>query len=77
MTRAAKPAVEIRPDDKGEIDEIVAKGCFVFVERMGKKSFYLGIDGHDGSHWQFWIGGKGKIKFTHHEMTPATKGRKP
>jgi len=69
-----KPAVEIRPDDSGAIDEIIAKGCMLHIERMTGDGWYLGIDASDGSYWQFWFGSKNRkshVEFRHTEMTPA------
>ena len=77
MTKLTKEAVEIRRDAPAEgsgIDEIIAHDCFVHVERMNGSSWYLGIDAHDGSHWQFWFGaknGRSHVEFSHSETTPA------
>lgn len=73
-----KPPVEIRPDDKGGIDEIVAKNCTVHVERMDAGLWYLGVTASDGSLWQFWFGSanrRTRVDFSHHEMTFANPRR--
>jgi hypothetical protein len=74
-----KLAVEIRKNDDGSIDEIVAKGCAVHVEQMTDDGWYMGIDGKDGSYWQFWFGSKNRkshVEFRHTEMMPAARKRK-
>lgn len=71
-----KPAVEIRPDSKGEIDDIIANGCALHIERMSDDGWYLGIDGADGSHWQFWLGAKNRrshVEVRHTEMAAPEK----
>jgi hypothetical protein len=63
--------VEIRDDDMGRLDEIIAHGCTVHVERMNKNSWFLGITASDGSYWQFWFGAEGRrVECQHREMTP-------
>lgn len=73
-----KPAVEIRPDDSGAIDEIVAHGCNLHVEQMSADGWYMGIEGKDGSYWQFWFGSKNRkaaVEFRHTEMVSAEENR--
>ena len=67
-------AVEIRSDDDGSIDEIIAKGCSVHIERMSNDGWFMGIDATDGSYWQFWFGSKNlrsHVEFRHTEMVPG------
>lgn len=71
---AKKAAVEIRPDSKGAIDEIIAKNCTIHIEQMSANGWYMGIDGADGSYWQFWFGSKNRkaaVEFRHTEMVSA------
>jgi len=59
MTKPRKrKAVEVRPDDDGGIDEIVAKNAGIHIERMSNHGWYIGIEASDGSTWQFWLGAK-------------------
>lgn len=37
------PAVEIRRNDDGSIDEIVAKGCDVHIEQMNFQTWWMQI----------------------------------
>lgn len=71
----AKPAVEIRcPEGPGIIDEIVANNCNIHVEQMSADGWFMGIEGRDGSYWQFWFGSKNRrtaVEFRHTEMVPA------
>lgn len=69
----AKPAVEIRRNPDQSIDEIIAKNCVVHVEQLSDDGWYMGIDGEDGSYWQFWFGSKNRrshVEFRHTEMSP-------
>lgn len=49
------PAVKIRKNDDGKIDEIVAEDCFLHIEQMTDDGWFIDITGKDGSHWQFWV----------------------
>lgn len=74
-----KPAVEIRKNKDGTIDEIVAKDCFLHIEQMSTDGWYLGIDGHDGSYWQFWLGARNyrsAVDVRHTETVPANEMRR-
>jgi len=66
-------SVEIRKNDDGSIDEVIANGCAIHLEQMDKNAWYLGIDASDGSHWQFWMGANGNchVVVRHTEMTPG------
>jgi len=66
-------SVEIRKNDDGSIDEVIANGCAIHLEQMDKNAWYLGIDASDGSHWQFWMGANGNchVMVRHTEMTPG------
>jgi len=50
-----KTEVEIRRNDDGTIDEVVACGAKVHLEQMDKGSWYLGIYSGAGEAWQFWL----------------------
>lgn len=66
------PSIEIRPDDKGAIDEIVAKRCDVHVERMSDSGWFMGLTAANGDYHQFWFGAanvKTKVEFRHTETT--------
>lgn len=67
-----KTDVEIRRNDDGSIDEIIAKGANVHIEQMSADGWYMGIDMPDGSHWQFWFGSKNRrsaVEFLHTETS--------
>jgi len=69
-------AVEIRRNPDGSIDEIVASGCSIHVEQMTNDGWFMGIEGRDGSYWQFWFGSKNRrahVEFRHTEMVPASE----
>lgn len=69
-----KPAVEIRPNDDGSIDEIVARGCDLHIEQMSADGWFMGIEANDGSYWQFWFGAKNRkahVEFRHTETVTA------
>lgn len=54
-----KPPVEIRPNDDGSIDEIVAKNvATLHIEQMSADGWFMGLDMADGSYWQFWLGAR-------------------
>lgn len=59
-TQANEQAQEVivRRNADDSIDEIVAHNCTIHLEQMDNNSFFLGIDGADGSYWQFWLGAK-------------------
>ena len=69
-----KQPVEIRPNDDGSIDEIVARGCNLHIEQMSNDGWYMEIETSDGSYWQFWFGSKNRkshVEFRHTETTQA------
>lgn len=71
VTIAPGLAVEIRPDDKGGIDEIILRDAkCVHIERMSDDGWFMGVDGGDGSYHQFWFGAKNRkshVEFRHTE----------
>lgn len=72
--RKQKDAVEVRKNDDGLIDEIVASGCSCHIEQMSSDGWFLGITGHDGSYWQFWLGSKNRrsaVEVRHTETSPT------
>lgn len=71
LQAAAKPPVEIRPDDDGGIDEVVATRCSLHIERLAGNEWFLSIEASDGSYWQFHIGSKrSQVEMRHTEMIP-------
>lgn len=50
--------VEIRANDDGSIDEIVASNCDLHIEQMTDASWFMGIRAPDGTHWRFWLTSK-------------------
>lgn len=52
--------LEIRHNDDGTIDEIVASGVSVHIEQMSDDGWFIGIDAPDGRYWQFWMGAKNR-----------------
>ena len=80
MTRPRnKSAVEIRPDDKGAVDEIVATNCALHVERMTTSLWFMSVTNKDGREWRFWFGArnyKSAVEFTQTEVDePEHKAR--
>ena len=75
MTKPRKrKAVEIRPDDSGAVDEIVAKNAGIHIERMSNHGWYIGIEAADGSYWQFSLGAKNMrstVEVRHTETIPT------
>jgi hypothetical protein len=58
--------VEVRPDEGeriGVIDEIVAKGVDVHIERMDRGDYWMSIS-KDGEEWHLWFRCKGKLEMT-------------
>jgi len=47
--------VEIRRDDKGQIDEIVADNATIHLERMTADSWFLSVTGDDGVEECIWL----------------------
>ena len=73
------PPVEIRRNDDGSIDEIIASGCSVHIEQMSDDGWFMGIEAADGSYWQFWFGAKNMrshVGFRHTEMMPAAENKR-
>lgn len=65
-------SVELRWQES-DLDEIVAHGCSVHVERMTDSSYYLGIEAEDGTCWQFFISaknGRSHVKIVHSDTSP-------
>jgi hypothetical protein len=61
-------ALEFRPRDNGDFDEIVARFAdgMVHVETMDDKSCYVGFYWDDGRYCQWWVSSKKKLSY-HHE----------
>lgn len=60
--------VEIRRDDNGEIDEIVAENASVHLERMDSDAWFLVVYGQDGKGEAIWLRReKRSVNVTHHE----------
>lgn len=55
----AKDALDIRLDEKGGFDELVAKDPrIVHVEVLDNRCLYLSVDCSDGRSFQLWVHGK-------------------
>lgn len=48
-------SVEIRRDDRGRIDEIVAQNASVHLERMDKDCWFLIVEGSNGIAEAVWL----------------------
>lgn len=60
----AKDALDIRLDEKGGFDELVAHAPeIVSLEVMSNKSAYIGIKCADGRYVQLWLHSKSTIKY--------------
>lgn len=63
--------IEIRRNDDGAIDEIVASDCrYVQIEQLSDSSWHMEIAGTNGATWLFVIGarnGRSHVKITHTE----------
>lgn len=69
-----KPAVEIRRNPDQSIDEICIDGGSVHIEQMDDSGWFMGVEGKDGSYWQFWFGAKNRkshVEFRHTETVTA------
>lgn len=57
--------LELRPDDKGGFDELVARFAngMVHVETMNAKGVYIGIYCDDGKAHQLWISSDKKLRY--------------
>lgn len=66
--------VEIRRNDDGSIDEIVAKGCDLHIEQMSNDGWFIGVAASDGGFYsQFWMGAKNRrshVEVRHTETIP-------
>lgn len=63
-------SITIRRDDSGCIDEIVAQGCDVQIERLSDSDWHLSITTSDGTIEQFWFGsktGRARVDVRHQE----------
>ena len=70
----AKPhlGLEIRFDDAGAIDEIVAVGCAIHIEQMSDDGWFLLIEDRKGGEHRFWLGSKNRrahVEVRHTEST--------
>ena len=71
ITMTDRATVEIRRNDDGSIDEVVADAKFVHIEQMSDDGWYIGIDAADGHCWQFWLGAKNRrsrVELRHTEI---------
>ena len=74
------PHVEIRKNEDGSIDEVIAKGCDLCVEQMSADGWYMGLYFPDGDYWQFWFGAKNRkshVEFLHTEHSPPKQPTSP
>lgn len=56
-----KAAIEVRRNEDGSLDEVVASDAFVHLEQMSDKSWWLGVQ-KDGYRQVVWFGiEKGKL----------------
>jgi hypothetical protein len=65
--------VEVRKIDNA-IDEIVIRRGDVHIEQMSADGWFMGVNGCDGSYWQFWFGAKNRkshVEFRHTETITA------
>jgi hypothetical protein len=65
--------VEVRKQND-EIDEIVIRRGDVHIEQMSSDGWFMGVNGADGSYWQFWFGSKNRkshVEFRHTETVSA------
>ena len=72
--RGKAPPVEIRRNPDESIDEICIDCGNVHIEQMSNDGWFMGVEGKDGSYWQFWFGAKNRkshVEFRHTEMVPA------
>jgi hypothetical protein len=72
-------ALEIRRNDDQSIDEIIIRGGNVHIEQMSNDGWFMGVEGADGSYWQFWFGSKNRkshVEFRHTEMSTPEAERK-
>lgn len=69
-------AIEVRLNEDGTLDEIVAHGAFVHLEQLSKKRWYLGVE-KDGELVQAYIGGKEPGYFERSRVSPQRKETLP
>lgn len=61
------PAVEIRRNDDGSVDEIVAKGCDVHIEQMDAPHWFMQIGQETFSIWCVRAKGRWSVEISHIE----------
>lgn len=67
-------SVEVRRNEDGSIDEVVATGCNFHIEQMTAHGWSFVIEASDGSYWQFWLGaknGRSHVEVLHTETSEA------
>lgn len=64
-------SIDIRLDEQGKIDEIFGNGVLCHIERMDKGHWFVSMTRPDQTSEAFWLTGKGKVEFTHHEHRQA------
>lgn len=70
---------EVRRQGK-EVDEIVAVGCAIHIERMTGNSWFILIETPDGTGHCFWLGAanyKSRVEVRHSETRPAPPALSP
>jgi hypothetical protein len=63
-------SIEIRNDEKGEFDELVAASASVHIEMMSDKSVWIGIE-DGGQSYAVWISSKKKLAVHVEDQSPA------
>lgn len=69
MTKAFN--VELRKDDRGEFDELIANNCMFHAEMMSDNQLWIGIsDAKDEVLWMMTVTAKGKLSITAEQDWP-------
>jgi hypothetical protein len=70
-------AIEIRSNPDESIDEIIAHGCTLHIERMSDSEWWMEIGAADGSYRHFWIGAKNGRSYVDLRLTETIAAPTP
>lgn len=60
--------IEIRNDEKGGFDELIAKAATIHFEMMDDNILWVGIETAD-QHYALWISARGKLTISAEDQT--------
>lgn len=72
----SEPSIELRPDESGVFDELIATGADVHFEMMDDNAIWVSIEA-GGKRYAVWISARGKLSVNvEDESDPSNPDRR-